>query len=382
MSISYRIGVVPTERSVWVEQLAEEIPRELARLGIHKSVAVELDDNPAPKNGAVAIGVVLLGPSPPTAELTSRVDSLSSTGLLVIPVVESLSRFGAEAPECLSDRNAFEWSGDEPALRLTRVLFEELGIEEGQRRVFISHRRSDGLAAAEQLHDALTHVRFDPFIDRFAIRPGESVQERIADALEQFAFILLLETPEAHESDWVFDEVDYALSHTMGIAIVCWPDRPTPVPGSHGLPRLHLDPSEVITDAHGYDVLTDPGLDRVIEMVEAAHAAGLARRRKMLLANVEDAIAEAGGESIAMKHWILDVSAGTERTLVSVVPRLPRSTDLERIDLARNSVDPAAGAVLVHAARRITSAYRAHLDWVCGGRAIELLPENAVGARW
>src|SRR5205807_2551001 len=126
------------------------------------------------------------------------------------------------------------------------------------------------------------------------VRAAEDVQEKIADALEDHAFLLLLETPLAHTSEWVVDEVDYALSHTMGTLILRWPGDPPAVPGSAGLPRLALAPTELTTDEHGYDVLTAAALDRMVGEVEAAHAQGLVRRRRMLIRSIEEAAAAAG----------------------------------------------------------------------------------------
>ena len=192
-------------------------------------------------------------------------------------------------PPVLHPINGFGWLGPDPARRLARELLVELGIEDSQRRVFISHRREDGLGAAEQLHDALSHRGFTPFIDRFAIRHGADVRAVIADALEDHAFLLLLETELAHDSPWVFDEVDYALSHTMGTLILRWPGHIVPVPGSNNLPRLELDAGEITTDPHSYSILTDPAVDRVTAAVEAAPALGLGRRRRMLLRSIEEA---------------------------------------------------------------------------------------------
>ena len=159
--------------------------------------------------------------------------------------------------------------------QLVHLLLEELGIEEKQRRVFISHKRDDGLGAAEQLHDTLSHHGFRPFIDQFAVRVGQGVQAEIADALEDHAFLLLLETPLAHTSTWVFDEVDYALSHAMGVLILRWPGEPTPVPGSQGLPRIDLATDEIVPDAHGYDTLTEAGLSRIVSEVEGRPTRGV-----------------------------------------------------------------------------------------------------------
>ena len=172
--------------------------------------------------------------------VAATVAAALAAGTVVIPVVDDLADFARDVPDALRPINGLGWSGPSAGRALARVLLAELGIEDRQRRVFISHKREDGLGAAEQLHDALSHHRFTPFIDRFVIREGEDVQATIADALEDHAFLLLLETPIAHTSDWAFDEVDYALTHTMGTIIVRWPGTTTSVPGSAGLPRLTL----------------------------------------------------------------------------------------------------------------------------------------------
>jgi hypothetical protein len=383
MTVAYRIQVVHSERGDWLGALRQAVATELQEIGMHRSVVVDVTETLSPASTSPVVSVVLVGPGSRTDPIMiDRVSSVLSDRHVVIPVVEDLGSFRVDVPDSLSPLNGFEWSGDDPGRRLSRVLLEELGIEDRERRVFISHRRSDGLGAAEQLHDTLSHFRFETFIDRFAIRPGEPVQSRIADALEHYAFMLVLETPDAHLSDWVYDEVDYALSHTMGTLILRWPEDPTAVPGSPGVPRLALDSSDLIRDAHGFEILSDAALDRVIERVEAAHANGLVRRRRMLVSNVEEAATEAGGQSLRLKDWIIDVTTPAGRAVVAVAPRIPTAPDLQRLDEARSRMDPNADAVLVHAARRIGEDHREHLAWVKGTRNIALVAENAIGAHW
>jgi hypothetical protein len=382
VSITYHVQVLHVERSDWLAQLRQAVAAELIDLGVHKALSVSLTEDPA-AGDAPALVVVLGGPEARKSSLLEDyVMQAQRSGLVVLPVVADLASFGAHVPDAASAFNGFEWSGHNPEQRLARVILEQLDIEDRDRRVFISHKRSDGIAAAEQLHDLLTHVRFGPFIDRFAIAPGGDVQRSIADALERFAFLLLLETPEAHLSDWVFDEVDYALAHAMGLLIVRWPGNPTPIPGSVGLPRLELDSSDVQRDSHGYDVLTPDAVDRVIREIEAAHARGIARRRRMLLRSVQEAAEYRGATCIPLKDWSLEINSSAGRSVVAVAPRLPESEDLHRLDAARGRLDPAASAYLVHASRYLDTERREHLEWVTGGRNIELRPENAIGGRW
>jgi len=291
---TYEIQVIQVDRPDWLAQLRQAVAAELERVGLHKTVTVAvLEARPSPGTPTVTtfFGSAAAAGNPGLGDLVA--EALAS-GRPVVPVVEDLASYRQAVPEPLSPINGFAWEGPDPAQRLTLLLLEELGIEDKQRRVFISHKRDDGLGAAEQLHDRLTHHGFVPFIDRFAIRSAARVQETIADALEDHAFLLLLETPLAHTSDWVFDEVDYALSHTMGTLILRWPNDPEPVPGSKGLGREQLAAADLMADAHGYDILTDASLDRVVGLVEMAHAQGLVRRRRMLIRSIEEAARAAG----------------------------------------------------------------------------------------
>jgi hypothetical protein len=248
--------------------------------------------------------------------------------------------------------------------------------------VFISHKRDDGLGAAEQLHERLTHERFLPFIDRFAIPYGERTQDVIADALENYAFLLLIETPLAHDSHWVFDEVEYALSHAMGIMILSWPGSPTPVPGSHRLPRTQLDSADLAKDPHGYDILTAQALERVTGEIEAAHAEGIVRRRRMLTRSVEEAALAAGGSCVPQRSWRLLIEHAGISTLVGVTPRLPNASDLQQLDEARATQREDCRAMLIHGARALRPSLREHLHWVAGDRNMTVGPENGVGGHW
>lgn len=373
--VLYDVRVIREDRFEWEQELIECLAEELRSIGLHHSVEVRISSNPAGPDRP-SVGVYLGSEDAARSAAVERSSSEALEEGPVIPVVADLQRFGVETPRALQKINGMAWS---PAT-VARTLLAELGIEERQRKVFISHRREDGLGAAEQLHDHLSHMGFDPFIDRFAIRTGAAIQERIADALEEHAFLLLLETPSAADSPWVFFEVDYALSHTMGTLIVSWPGEPAPIPGSPGLPRISLTADDLVSDDHGYEILTDPALDRLVGEVEEAHARGLVRRRRMLVQSIEDAAMAAGCESLALPHWRVRVESAQASTLLATTPRLPTAHDLQVLDQARE--EPSQEAVLIHSARLLRTERRDHLRWVAGERNLVIMPENAIGARW
>lgn len=383
LDATYEIRVLQVDRPDWLAALRVAVSTELRETGAHRSVEVEVVEGVHGRTDVPAVAVVLVGPAAKSdASVEAGVQVAVDEGLVVLPVVDDLADFMAKVPAGLSPFNGFPWSGTDPARKLARLLLEELGIEDADRRVFISHRRTDGLWAAEQLHDALSHHGFRPFIDRFNVPKGRDVQASIADALEEFAFLLVLETPDAHTSPWVFDEVDYALSHTMGMVIVQWPRRPETVPGSAMVPRLRLRVRELRGSGRRPDPLVSGAIDRIIQEVEAAHAQGIVRRRRMLLQSVQEAASSAGARATPLRDWSLDVVAAGRRSIVSVAPRLPAASDLQRLDETRVQIDPAADGVLVHAARNLDDGRRRHLEWLTRNRGLETVPDNGIGGFW
>jgi hypothetical protein len=367
------------------DTLSRALSTELLEQGLHRTIAIAPIEFAPRGETAPTLGVYLASPAAlADRALTERVVAALGEGRVVIPVVDDLTRYSASVPEALEPINGWAWEGVDADRRLARFVLEQLGIEERRRRVFISHKREDGLMAAEQLHDALSKVRFDPFIDRFHIAPGEDVQARIADRLEDYAFMLLLETPLAYNSDWVFDEVEYAFSHQMGVLILRWPGDPPQIPGSSRMDRFVLGEEDLHSDDHGYDVLTTGALDRALGEVEAAHASGMVRRRRNLIRSIEDAAIYGGCSSTPLPDWRVRVEcpASKDAALLGITPRLPCADDLQGLDQARADHGEDADTVLVHAARGLRPELREHLEWVAGGRKLTLMPEYAIGSKW
>jgi hypothetical protein len=235
---------------------------------------------------------------------------------------------------------------------------------------------------AEKLHDALSKQRFQPFIDRFHIDYGDDVQARIAEALEDYQFLLLLESPSAHKSKWVFWEADYAIAHQLAFHIVSWPGVDTLIPGTDGLPRQELDENDLV-DCRDHKVLSTKALDEVLTAAERAHAIGLVRRRRSLLLSLREAAEAAGKTCTSLEDWRLLVEDDSSAEVVGVMGRLPRCADLFALQQALDKNCSGEGeAVLVHGARRLPSASESVLKWAVAERPFSLVPSNAIGAYW
>jgi hypothetical protein len=375
----YRVQAIHAGSDAQVAALAQAVQTEVANIGLHQSVEVSVEAAALPAAPTVA---VFFGSQAAAidASCIAAAEAAVADVVTVLPVVDNLGRFRELVPAVLHPINGMEWTDDSAAERLARRALEELGIEERQRKAFITHKRDDGLMAAEQLFDHLSHHGFRPFVDRFSVPSGADIQARIADELEDYAFLLVLETPLAHESDWVFDEVDYALTHLMGLHIVRWPGDVEVVPATSRLPRQQLVAAD-LTTVHGFDVLVPDALDRVLEEIEAAHAYSMVRRRRNLLRSVEDAAEAAGHPCTPLGAWRLLVEEAGRRDVVEVTGRLPMVQDLHGLDRSVDANDGDQG-VLIHAARSLRPDRAELLNWAVGGRPLTFVPENAIGGYW
>ena len=65
--------------------------------------------------------------------------------------------------------------------------------------------------------------RFDVFLDRFALPPGEDFQKRLDEDLGDKAFVVLLESSDLRNSPWVQHEITYAHSHRIEVLALTLP---------------------------------------------------------------------------------------------------------------------------------------------------------------
>jgi hypothetical protein len=308
-----------------------------------------------------------------TPEQLDAVTLCRSEGVTVLPVVDTTTTMPA-MPADMSRLNAVGWD-DGPA-HLARIILRDVGLCEPTRGVFISHRRLDGLEAAETLFEAFAKAGWRPFVDRFDIEAGADVQDRIDEVLEEVAFLLLLETPSAASSPWVQHEVLYALEHHMGVAIVNIDDAPY-FPATADLPHHDLRGAFDMNGTH--IVLSGDAVNEIVELVETNHAIALARRRRQLLVSAMAAASAAGHSVDVVPNWRLRVGTAHANEFVGVLPHLPDPHDLYDID---NAGGQAGRSVLVHAAHVIPADRSDVLQWIIGARDIDLVPSNAIGARW
>jgi hypothetical protein len=111
--------------------------------------------------------------------------------------------------------------------------------------IFLSHSSNDKKFAGK-LGDGLRKFGFRVWIDSAEIRPGDSLAELIASAIDQIDVLCVILSPDSAVSKWVAKEIQLAKrkhASIKGIRIIPLIYRPTKVPRSLS-DRLFIDFSE------------------------------------------------------------------------------------------------------------------------------------------
>lgn len=351
--------------------LRDAIAERVVEFGLRDMVSLEFLDESAATD-AVELVVYFGDVSGADQALTEAAKSARSHGTVIIPVVADGS-FEEQLPEALQSVNAYRWRGADSARTLAQLTLGEIGIEERLRRIFISYTHADALIAADQVHDALQRQGFDPFLDRLRVPLGADFDEFFQEALNDFAFVLVLESPLAAEAPGLLKEVHYALSHYLGPLIVSWPNAGA-IPETTGLPRFQLAGPDV-RQVDGQTALAEDCLPRLLFQVERSHAAEIMRRRRALVESAAEALRSAGETFTNLPSWRLL----TERSMIGFATSVPTPKDLFELDQAAREYPNVQHSSLVHATRRLSERRAELLDWVIGERPLRLVPETSVG---
>ena len=143
-------------------------------------------------------------------------------GDAVYPVFFTDGQFENEVPTVLKPINGVCYT-DETLDNIVNVAFEELRLLRKKRRVFISYKRSDSAAVANQLYDVLSRHQFDVFLDTYSIRGAADFQAELHHRITDSDVLIQLNSPNFMESDWCKEEISEANARRVGVLQVNWP---------------------------------------------------------------------------------------------------------------------------------------------------------------
>lgn len=220
----------------------------IRRLLADEPIDVLMDDGSEREPWESLVFLVLVTPGAiASRNLGERIATLIQADLPAVPVVEDLSTFDFRdiplSHSSLRVRNAvglMPGSGQQ----LVDTTRGYLGLQSFARdqKVFISYRRSDAEAPANQIEQYLWSQRYTVFLDTRQVPGGEVVQEDIMKDLRDKDFVLFIDSPDASSSPWVQAELVESLRCRIPVCAVCLDADTRHVPLFEDIPRVNWEP--------------------------------------------------------------------------------------------------------------------------------------------
>lgn len=152
----------------------------------------------------------------------AAVEKLMANGDAIFPICHNRDRFSEEMPEVLHTVNGRAYN-DEDLDSIVNVALEELRLLRKVRRVFISYKRSDSAAVANQLYDVLSRHQFDVFLDTYSIRGAADFQAELHHRITDCDVLVQLNSPHFKDSGWCNEEISEANALRVGVLQINWP---------------------------------------------------------------------------------------------------------------------------------------------------------------
>jgi len=152
----------------------------------------------------------------------TELEYLKGNADAIYPVYFTEGKFLEEVPEVLHTINGVLYS-EEKLDSIVNVALEELRLLRKTRRVFISYRRSESSAVANQLYDVLSRHQFDVFMDTYSIRGSAGFQAELHHRLTDSDVLIQLNSPHFKDSDWCKEEISDANARKVGVLQINWP---------------------------------------------------------------------------------------------------------------------------------------------------------------
>lgn len=370
-------------RMVLVHREQHDLAREIGNAVLNATTAVlgrrdllEIVENVPDSSSGSYVVVVYVGSSAGAGDpaVEDEMRRALASGFAILPVVRSTDtgQVADSLPSLIEHLNAVGWQQD-PAVVVATIM-RLLGLVEDERRIFLSYVRRDSAVVAEQLHRALQERQFDVFLDRFSVPPGADFQRRLTEDLADKAFLLLLESNHVRESGWVQYEINYALTHRIGVLAATMPnvaeDLLAPVDEAF---RFRLA-SEDLNDQE----LTSTALDALLHRIEISHASALLRRREQLFGSLIAHLEATGCSCDPLTDWAIVARAEQRRSgAFLVTPRSPRAEDLWALDRIHNRAKSSTGikdmaASLVHDVAHVNKDQAELLHWIGAPRNLTI----------
>jgi hypothetical protein len=265
--------------------------------------------------------------------------------------------------------NALPAGPDQNIDRVASLVLESFRLLRRERRLFISYRRDDSQAAANQLYDALDAHGFDVFIDTRTVPPAVDFQEELWHRLADTDVVVLLDTKDFRGSRWTTEELARANATNIQILHLLWPGQPEDVASAFSFFHPLVDSDFSGAEPIGKESrLEDAAVREICDHAERLRARAIAARHAYLVDSFCDNARDRGfTPSVQPERWIsIEVVPGNTLAVVPTIG-VPNSLVINQTFDAISKAGSGTGGIWVlNDSRGLLASWLSHLDWLDG----------------
>lgn len=228
--------------------------------------------------------------------------------------------------------NLYQAASYGPLLHFVPDILALAGVGGDEFRLFLSYRRDDASALADQLFDAFSRRQFRVYLDRFRGRPGRKFPEELAEELVDKGLVVVLESPRINQSPWTLAEVAFARLYRLGLLAV-------EIPGAMRLAMIppasryvaSLSAWRQLATPPNQWVLSSAGCDQCVEFVRQQYALQTLRRRCYQEGRLRGALAAVGLGVQPAVAGTFEVTGAQRGYTVHLSQRSPTLGDARRL---------------------------------------------------
>ncbi len=371
----YQLVVLGQRGKHYRQELEDSLKDSIMKLGLDPAVYLGiLDSSDSVDWSAIPVAVWFggIGESDPTD--LSVLQRFLNERSPVFPVVSDLRHYRESVPSSLHPINGTEWNKD----RLVGDILGAFRLTRRERRVFVSYRRSDSRGVAVQMFDLLSQRGWLPFLDTASVEAGREFQVSLWSRMANVDLLILLDSPNALTSQWVYEELARAHDLGLGVLQLIWPSHPR-TPGTELSDHIQLEAHDFVTAPVAMESsLTSTTADRVIQQAEVTRIRSLNARRLRVVTDLVDQ-AQANGLT-AVVHPVDGVDfLRNDRKVARAIPivGIPDAPTIQEVERSM-SEEVRLRTRLIYNGLGLDPDWRQHLEWLNARKCLGTFPADDV----
>ena len=244
--------------------------------------------------------------------------------------------------------------------------FESMRLLRENRKLFISYRRTDSSAVANQLFDAFVRNNYDVFLDTYSINPAKNFQEELHHRMTDCDVLIQLYTNDFKNSKWCNEEIISANQKQIGVVEIIWPDC---TPDIHNLlcePIQLTQKMFMNEDFHnGSCCITEECIENIVNAVESVRARNLAARQDNLVGEFVEEARKQGRQLIQEYRYLVETLKDDIIRLFIPAIGIPQSYDcFDSLRFRKLLDNEKIELFLIYDDLRIRKKWVEHLEWL------------------